>query len=96
MKLRLDPFSPNGVSIVEDPVVINTSSTSQSFATVGTDLPATGQDGQLFYDTDDALLYVYANGTWNVISGGGAVGTWDFVDGTSVEFIDGSAGDFVV
>lgn len=31
--------------------------------------------------------------------GGGSTptgGTWDFVDGTSVEFIDGSVGDFVV
>lgn len=41
------------------------------FAGVGTEHPTAGVDGQLFYDTDDAILYVYANGIWNSISGGG-------------------------
>jgi hypothetical protein len=38
----------------------------------GTDVPADGYDGDMFYDTDDGILYIYANGQWNAISGGGA------------------------
>lgn len=63
----------------------------------GITLPATGTDGDIFYDSDDGILYVYANGMWNAISGGGGgvTGTWDFVDGSSMDFVDGSVGDFV-
>lgn len=65
---------------------------------VGLTLPATGVDGDVFYDTDDATLYVWANGMWNAISGGGGVapgGSFDFVDETEYEFIDGTYFDFI-
>lgn len=38
---------------------------------IGITVPSNGSDGDIFYDTDDAILYVYANGMWNAISGGG-------------------------
>lgn len=48
---------------------------SRLYATTGLSTPATGTDGELFYDTDDGILYVFANGIWNAISGGGAPST---------------------
>lgn len=37
---------------------------------VGTSLPGSGVDGEMFYDSDDNILYVWANNQWNAISGG--------------------------
>jgi hypothetical protein len=41
-------------------------------AIVQADAP-TGSQGQLWLDTDDNTLYVFVNGSWVAISGGGAV-----------------------
>lgn len=46
-------------------------------AGTGTALPATGSDGDIFYDTDDAVLYIWANNMWNAISGGTTTGGAD-------------------
>lgn len=39
----------------------------------GTSLPSGGSDGDIFYDTDDNILYVYYGGSWNS-TGSGASG----------------------
>jgi len=36
--------------------------------------PATGSNGQLYFNTVDNMLKVYYDGTWNEISGGGGGG----------------------
>lgn len=45
-----------------------------------------------------AITLNFSTGEIGWASGAGSSpgGTWNFVDGSSVEFIDGSVGDFVV
>jgi hypothetical protein len=54
---------------------------------IGIETPASGYEGDMFFDTDDSILYVYAGGTWVAISGGGAV-----VDGVYLT----EAGDYYI
>jgi len=63
----------------------------------GTTVPGSGTEGEIFFDTDDAILYVYVSGVWTAISGGApAGGTFDFIDGTGFDFVDGTNFDFIV
>ncbi len=47
-------------------------SSASGLAIVQADAPA-GVQGQLWLDTDDNTLYVFVNGSWIAISGGGGV-----------------------
>ena len=62
------PTTVNGGGTVNN---ITQSTVSTVGAGTGTSLPATGNNGDIFYDTDDGVLYIWANGMWNAISGGG-------------------------
>jgi len=66
-----------------------------ALAMIVTSDPADGFDGQIIYNTTDSTLKVWANGQWNSISGGTAGGTFDFIDGTDMQFIDGTYADFI-
>lgn len=63
--------------------------------TLETSLPASGYDGQLVLDTTASILYYWLNGQWNAITGGGADGTFDFMDGNDLQFMDGNSAAFM-
>ena len=66
--------------------------------TVQADEPASGNQGDMWLDTDDNQLYIYVDGVWTAIAGGGGAptgGTFDFIDGTSFDFVDGTYFDFI-
>lgn len=73
-RLRLNPLSPNGVSFESaiNQIAVNnsnSSSTSSGVISYGLEHPATAENGTLFYDTDDAILYIYINGWIEIGSG---------------------------
>lgn len=70
MSIQIDPLTGMPIFVEDSKVSVRGGGVSRLMATIGLSTPATGIDGQLFYDTDDGILYVYANGTWNAISGG--------------------------
>lgn len=74
-RLRLNPLSPNGVSfesVVNQIAVNNSNSSSTSSSGVieyGLEHPVTAENGTLFYDTNNAILYIYINGWIEIGSG---------------------------
>lgn len=101
MKQIYDPYLGR-VRLQDEPIqevvsrgggtVINNSAL---YAEVGLTLPDSGYDGQIFYDTDDAILYVWANNTWNAISGGSPPAT-DHILLESGDFILLETGDKIL
>lgn len=61
----------------------------------GTSDPSGAEQGQLFYNTADSALKVYINGSWISISGGGVDGTFDYMNGSDIEFMNGNAMAFM-
>jgi hypothetical protein len=71
--------------------------TAQALVIISAVEPASGVEGELYYNTVDGSLYIYVSGAWTAISGGTpAGGSFDYIDGTEFEFIDGSYFDFIV
>lgn len=100
MILSVDPFSGKPMLLPRQKSGGGSSAGGggQLFALVGTSLPSSGNEGQLYFDTGTTTLYVFANGSWVAISGGGGgttTGTFLFVDDSAFEFIDGTFFDFV-
>lgn len=65
-------------------------------AGTGISLPATGNDGDIFYDTDDGVLYIWANGMWNAISGGSTPPSDTFMLMETGDFILLENGDKII
>ena len=58
--------------------------------------PSGGTEGDMYYNTSDSTLYIYASGAWAAISGGGGSdGTFDFMDGNDLQFMDGNSAAYM-
>lgn len=69
-----------------------------SFATIVSSDPATGNDGDLIYNTSTAELKIWINGAWVVIGAGEPptdLATFDFADASDFLFIDGEGFDYI-
>ena len=85
MRLRLNPYAPNGLEVYEPAATViqgGSSSSTVPNISYGTATPTDGVDtpSHLYYDTNDATLYVYVNGIWYPITGGSPPsedGYWD-------------------
>lgn len=53
------------------------SDTGSASIQLGTSVPIGGSEGDLFYDTDDNILYVYSSGSWHSVGSGGGGASGD-------------------
>lgn len=67
----------------------------QSFANIGTSDPATGADGDLFYNTAEGTLKIWITSEWVSIGGSVVDGAFDFMDGNDLAFMNGDSIDFM-
>lgn len=65
-------------------------------SSIGTSNPASGTNGQLFYNTTNSTLYVWANGSWNAISGGGTPPTNYFLQMETGDYLLTETGDKII
>lgn len=99
-RFKLDPFAPLGIVPVAEQPAVQRETRRQPMPTTPVRLvtndPSGGLIGELIYNTIDSELKIWTGTSWVAIGGTTTVGgTFDYMDGTPLQFVDGTYLDFI-